>query len=59
MEHNTVDSDVTEMGPTYAPLLVSVSGANILDKCTRRKPVSRSWDFFMGGIEAGPQYKYM
>jgi hypothetical protein len=47
-EHNTVDSDVIEMGPTYAPIAASVLGADILDKCTRRKSMSRSSDFLWG-----------
>jgi hypothetical protein len=55
-EHNKVDSDALEMGPTYAPPAASVLGADILDKHTRRKPVSMSSDFY-GGIEAGLKYK--
>jgi hypothetical protein len=50
-EHNTVDSDVIEMGPTYAPLVASALGADILDQRTRRKPVSRSSDFLWGGLK--------
>jgi hypothetical protein len=43
-----VDGDVIEMGTNYAPLVESVLGADILDNCTRRKPVSRSSDFLQG-----------
>jgi hypothetical protein len=44
-EYDTVDSDVIEMGSTYAS---PVLGANTVDKCTRRKPITRSSDFLWG-----------
>jgi uncharacterized protein YceH (UPF0502 family) len=41
-EYDTTVSDVMEVDSTYASLVL---GANTVDKCTRRKPITRSSDF--------------